>query len=134
MPNPNASVLRLRIKYGEDPLDPVGDGQKPNNYDAVSDDSDEVDHKWVYGVPIGGTYVELAHYASVKQVVLMNTSIFNGATFYIDNTTGALVPGFVLPGEHVSFCDPDVTAGIMLYSIAVAEPSEWHIAICGRKD
>ena len=134
MPNPNYSELRLAIKYGEDPTAVIGDGQDTNIYKAISDDSDEIDHKYVYAADIGGTYVELAHYTSVKQVVIQNMSNFNGQVFYIDATTGALVPDFLLPDEHISINDPDVTTGIMLYSIAVAEPSDWHLAICGRKD
>ncbi|MHA2064290.1 MAG: hypothetical protein ACXABY_07915 [Candidatus Thorarchaeota archaeon] len=139
MPNPNYSELRLLSKYGPDSAQYNLGGlflqsQNQNVYVAVSEDSDEIDHKWVFDVPLGGLYIELAHYVSVKQVVLQNMSAFNGSTFYVDNTTGDLVPGFVLPGEHVSFCDPDVTAGIMLYSIAAQELTEWEMAICGRKD
>jgi hypothetical protein len=133
MPNPNYSELRLVANYGEDDGAAIPDGQSTNIYSAVSDDSDEIDHKFVYGVPIGGLYIELVHYSSVKQVVLQNISAFNGSTFYVDNTTGDLVPGFVLAGEHVSFCDPDITAGIMVYSIAAQDDTEWHMAICGSR-
>ena len=134
MPNPNVSELQLSIKYGEDPTLVNGDGQDTNIYRAISSDSDEIDHKYVYQASLGGTYIELAHYASVKQVVIQNMSAFNGQVFYIDNTTGALVPDFYLPGQEMSINDPDVTAGIMLYSIAMAEMTDWHLAICGRKD
>jgi hypothetical protein len=135
MPNPNYSEFRLLANYGEDPYTAgVSDSQGTRIYPAISDDSDEIDHKWVYAAELGGTYIELAHYASVKQVTLQNMSAFNGVSFYVDGTTGALIPDFLLPGEHISFCDPDVATGIMLYSIAVAEPTDWLIAICGRKD
>jgi hypothetical protein len=127
MANPNYSEFRLDAVYGSD-------SQSTNIYSAISEDSDEIDHKFVFAVPLGGLYIELAHYTSVKQVVLQNMSSFNGSTFYVDNTTADLVPGFVLADEHVSFNDPDVTAGIILYSIAAQELTDWHIAICGRKD
>jgi len=133
VPNPNYSELRLNAKYGEDASTRT-DAQNANLFFAISEDSDEIDHKYVYEASLGGLYIELAHYTSVKQVVLQNFSSFPGATFYIDNTTGALVPGWVPAGQHVSFNDPDVTAGIILYSIAAAELTDWHIAICGRKD
>lgn len=138
MPNPNYSEFRLDATYGPDSADwnagglPSG-SQNTNIYSAISTDSDEIDHKYVVAVPLGGLYIELAQYSSVVQVVLQNTSSFNGSTFYIDNTTGALVPGFVQADEHVSFCDPDVTAGIMLYSIAAQELTDWHIAIAGNR-
>jgi hypothetical protein len=139
MANPNYTELRLRAMYGPISADYIAGGLPPssqstNIYSAISEDSDEIDHKFVYSVPLGGLYIELAHYASVKQVVLQNISAFNGSTFYVDNTTGDLVPGFVVAGEHVSFNDPDVTAGIMLYSIAAQELTDWHLTICGRKD
>lgn len=137
MANPNYSELILHAEYGPDE-----DGRQTCEiYEAISDDSDEIDHKFVYAVPIGGLYIELAHYTSVKQVILQNMSVaappvffFNGATFYVDNTTGALIPDFVQAGEHISFNDPDVTTGIMLYSIAALEETDWEIIICGRKD
>ena len=134
MANPNHSVLELRATYGESTTDDPEDGQTTNIYHAESYDSDEIDHKYIYSASMGGTYVELAHYVSVKQVVVQNMSSFNGSMFYIDNTTGALIPDFIMSGEHVSICDPDVTAGIMLYSIAAQEETDWQIAICGRKD
>jgi hypothetical protein len=138
MPNPNYAELRLVANYGEDENATVSDGWGTRIYPAISDDSDEIDHKFVYQVPLGGLYIELAHYASVKQVVVQNMStqappnLFPGTMFYIDNTTGALVNDWIVGGEHMSFCDPDVTAGIMLYSIAAQELTDWHIAICGR--
>ena len=138
MPNPNYSELRLLANYGEDATAP--DGQGTMIYSAISDDSDEIDHKYIYEAELGGTYVELAHYASVKMVVAQNMTAFPGVVFHIDNTTGALIPDITCAPvtgaaqERVTFCDPDVTAGIMLYSIAMAEMTNWHLIIIGRKD
>jgi hypothetical protein len=126
--------------YGEDATATTPDGQGTRVEVAASFDSDEIDHKYVYQVPLGGLYIELAHYASVKQVVLQNMSGFPGDTFYVDNTTGDLINDQLCalpnppPNEHISFCDPDVTVGIMLYSIAALELTDWHIVIVGRKD
>ena len=130
MPNPNFHEMRLRAKYGESSTEI----QKTQIYEAVSEDSDQVDHKYLENVPWAGMYVELAHYTDVKQVVAQNISLFNGIVHYIDNTTGALVPIFVLAGEAVSFCDPDVTAGIMLYSNADIEITKWHLAFMGARE
>ena len=134
MANPNRSVLELHATYGNDEDANPEDGQTANIYEAISDDSDQIDHKFVYDVPIGGTYIELAHYTSIKQVVIQNMSNNNGSMFYADNTTGALIPDFISAGEHISICDPDVVAGIMLYSVAVQDETDWQIAICGKKD
>lgn len=137
MPNPNYSELRLIANYGLDPTATLSDGQPTRVEVAVSSDSDEIDKKYVYAAPLGGVLVELAHYASVKQVVIQCMATSSGATgdiFYVDNTTGALVPEAIGVGEHVSFCDPDVTNGILLYSRAVAELMDYHIIIVGRKD
>ena len=140
MPNPNVSELQLSIKYGEDPTLVNGDGQDTNIYRAISSDSDEIDHKYVYQASLGGTYIELAHYASVKQVIIQNMTAFPGTVFYIDNTTGALIPDRLCAPvtgaaqEHISINDPNVTTGIMLYSIAAQEMTDWHLVIVGRKD
>ena len=139
MPNPNYSELRLLANYGED-ADNNDHMQGTRVYPAVSDDSDEIDHKFVYQAALGGTYVELAHYTSAKMVVVQNLTTFPGVVFHIDNTTGAFIPDLLTAPvtgasrERVTFCDPDVTAGIMLYSIAVEEMTDWHIVIIGRKD
>ena len=47
-----------------------------------------------------GLTVGKKHGNAVKQVILQNTSAFNGSMFYIDNTTGALIPDFIAGGEH----------------------------------
>lgn len=134
MPNPNYSELRLLANYGEDPESTTPDGQGTRIYAAISDDSDEVDHKYVEEVYLGGKYVELAHYNSVKQIVIQNISDVWGVTFHTDATTAALVPDYVAPGEHISINNVDVTAGVMLYARFILEASKWHLAICGRKD
>ena len=134
MPNPNYSELRLLGNYGDDPNASPPDGQGVRIYSAVSDDSDEIDHKFVKEVYMGGKYVELAHYASVKQIVIQNISDVWGVIFYADATTAAVVPDYVAPGEHLSINNPDVAAGVMLYARFIVEASEWHLAICGRKD
>jgi hypothetical protein len=134
MANPNRSVLELHATYGHDEDSDPADGQTTNIYQAMSMDSDQIDHKYVYGVDEGGTYIELAHYTSVKQVVIQNISSNDGDTFYIDNTTGALIPDAPNAGQHISICDPDVTAGIMLYARLGEPDTAWHLAICGRKD
>jgi len=128
MPNPNFSELSLHGKYGpdEDHL------QSTKIYSAVSEDSDQTDHKYIEEVYLGGRYVELAHYASVKQVVVQNTSTFAGVCFHTDATTGAVVPQNVAAGEHVSINHPDVAAGMMLYARFILEASTWHLAIIGR--
>lgn len=132
MPNPNLSELRMIAKYGEDGGN-QDDAQNTNIYSAVSEDSDEIDHKFVYDVYLGGKYVELSHYASIKQIVIQNISGFWGVVAYLDNTTGAIVPDYVPPGEHISINDPSIV-GLMLYARFVLEAAEWHLAICGRKD
>jgi hypothetical protein len=138
MANPNHSVLELHATYGESTEDTPEDGQTTNIYHAESYDSDEIDHKYVYGVGAGGVYVELAHYASVKQVVIQNISTDEGSTFYVDGTTGALIPDRIDSGEHISICDPDVVTGIMVYgNVTPQQPdpqAKFHLAICGRKD
>jgi len=124
--------MRLMIQYGEDASNQ--DGQSTCIYPAISDDSDEIDHKFVYGVDSGGQLVELAHYASVKQVVVQNIGATNGLIFYIDNTTGALVPNRVVPNQHISFCDPQTALGIWITAEGLQELTEWHFAFIGRKD
>lgn len=128
MPNPNFSELLLHGKYGpdEDHL------QSTKIYSAVSEDSDETGHKYIEEVYLGGRYVELAHYASVKQVVIQNTSAFAGVTFHADATTGAVVPMNVIAGEHVSINHPDVAAGMILYAEDQEEVTTWHLAIVGK--
>ena len=131
MPNPNMSEMLLMGNYGPD----VDSAQPTKIYEAVSEDSDEIDHKYVEDVFVGGKYVELAHYASVKQVVIQNTSTFQGVAVYTDATTAALVPDYVRAGEHISINHPDVAAGIMLYArFGGNEDSTWHLAIIGRQD
>ena len=130
MPNPNYSELILHADYAED----EDNLQTTEIYQAISEDSDETDHKFVEEVYMGGKYVELAHYLSVKQIVIQNISDVWGVTFHADATTGALVPDYLAPGEHISINNPDVTAGLMLYARFILEASRWHLAICGRKD
>jgi len=131
MPNPNYSEMALIGAYGPD----EDSFQSTKIYEAVSEDSDEIDHKYVEDVFVGGKYVELAHYTSVKQVLIQNTSTFQGVAVHVDATTAALVPDYVLGGEHISINHPDVAAGIMLYArFGGNEDSTWHLAICGRKD
>jgi len=128
MPNPNFSEFILKGQYGlsED------DYQSVKIYSAVSEDSDQGDHKYVDDVPWAGRYVELAHYASVKQIVIQNYSDFAGIAFHADATTGAVVPVTVLgDDEHSSINNPDVTAGLMLYAEQVDELTDWHLAIVG---
>jgi len=128
MPNPNYSELALLGSYG-----PEEDLFQPTKiYEAVSEDSDEIGHKFVEEVYLGGKYVELAHYASVKQIVIQNVSDVWGVTFHTDATTAALVPDYIAPGEHISINNVDVTAGLMLYARFILEASQWHLAICGR--
>ena len=127
---PDYSELALHADYGDDD----DDIQTTEIYETISEDSDEIDHKFAKEVYRGGKYVELAHYASVKQIVIQNISSFWGITFHADATTGAVVPDRVAPGEHISINNPDVAAGLMLYARFVLEASEWHLAICGRKD
>jgi hypothetical protein len=135
MPNPNYSELRLMANYGQDDTRASGDGQGTRVEVAASTDSDEVDHKYVEEVYLAGKYVELAHYASVKQIVIQNISEFWGVTFHADATTTAVVPDYIAPGEHISINNVDVTAGLMLYArFGGTEASRWELAICGRKD
>lgn len=129
MSNPNFSEMALLGIYG--PPDP-NNLQSTKIYSAVSEDSDQTDHKYMEEVYLGGKYVELAHYASVKQIVIQNTSTFWGVSFHADAITGALVPDYVAPGEHISINNPDVTAGLMLYALFDTEASQWHLAIIGR--
>ena len=128
MPNPNFSELILKGWYGPD-TDHV---QSTKIYSAVSEDSDQTDHKYVEEVYLGGKYVELAHYASVKQIVIQNISDVWGITFHADATTAAVVPDYLAPGEHISINNVDVTAGLMLYARFILEASKWHLAIIGR--
>ena len=127
MPNPNFSEFHLRGAYGPD----EDNLQSVKIYSAKSEDSDQTDHKFVEEVYVAGKYVELAHYASVKQVVVQNMSLFAGIVFHSDITTGAVVPQNVVAGEHVSINNVDVVAGIMLYAQNADEATEWHLAIIG---
>ena len=127
MPNPNYAEMALKGVYGPD----EDTTQSTKIYSAVSEDSDQIDHKYVEEVYQAGKYVELAHYASVKQVVIENMSTFDGTTFHADATTAAVVPDYVIAGEHVTINNPDVAAGIMLYAQNEEEATEWHIAIMG---
>lgn len=127
MPNPNLSELKLRASYGPN----EAEEQDINIYETTSEDSDQTDHKWVENVPWAGRYVELAHYASVKQIVIQCDCDFDGITFHADATTAAVVPDYVGAGEHISINHPDVTAGLMLYSESVDELTNWHLAIIG---
>jgi len=127
MPNPNFSELILRGWYGPD-SDSV---QSTKLYSAVSEDSDQTDHKWVEDVPWAGRYVELAHYASVKQIVIQNDSILGGVIFFADATTASVVPEYVAAGEHVSFNNPDVGAGLMVYADVPGEIVTFHLVIIG---
>lgn len=125
---PNFSELNLHGRYGpdEDSL------QSTKIYSAVSEDSNETDHKYIKEVYWGGKYVELAHYASVKQIIIQNTSDFAAVSFHADATTGAVIPDYVAAGEHISINNPDVAAGIMLYARFILEATTWHIAIVGE--
>ncbi len=127
MPNPNFSEFHLRGAYGPD----EDNLQSVKIYKAVSEDSDQIDHKFVKEVYLGGKYVELAHYTSVKQIIVQNISTFAGICFHTDITTGAVVPQNVNAGEHVSINNVDVAAGLMLYARFVLEASEWHLAVMG---
>lgn len=129
MANPNYSSFLLTAQYGD------GDdtGQNTNIYEAATDEMDQVEHKYIYGVPVGGMYVELAHYSEVRQVVAQVLSDTNpGVIFWVDSQTAALVPEYVEPEEHVSFCVPDCAAGIMLY--ALDADTDWHLAFAGVQD
>ena len=129
MANPNYSELFLKGGYGPDD----SSIQTTKIYSAVSEDSDQTDHKYLEEVYLGGKYVELAHYASVKQIVIQNTSAaFQGITFHADATTASLVPDYVAAGEHISINNPDVTAGLMLYARFIQEATTWHLCIIGR--
>ena len=114
--------------YGPD----VDHFQSIKPYSARSEDSDQTDHKYILEVYQAGKYVELAHYASVKQIVIQNDSAFQGVAFYTDNTTGALVPDYVDAGEHISINNPNVVTGLMLYAELADEATEWHLVIIGR--
>jgi len=132
MPNPNFSEMSLLGRYGPD----EDELQSTKIYEAVSEDSDETDHKYLQEVPFGGRYVELAHYVSVKQIVIQNDSaVWTGISFHADATTGALVPVAVEANEeHISINNVDVTAGLMLYAEEWDGIIDWHLAIIGRKD
>jgi len=125
--------MRLMAKYGEDTGAAIPDSQNANIPPAISDDSDEIDHKFIYEVYMGGKYVELDHYASIKQIVIQNISDVYGVIAYLDATTGFIVPDYIAPGEHLSINNPS-NIGMMLYARFVLEAAEWHLAICGRKD
>lgn len=128
MPNPNYSSFLLSASYG----DSDDSKQNTNIYEARSDDLDQVEHKYLYGVHAGGLYVELAHYSTVRQVVAQVLSDTNaGVIFWNDSVTGALVPEYVQAEEHVSFCVPDTAAGIMLY--AWDADTDWHLAFAGAQ-
>ena len=127
MPNPNYSEMSLKGIYGPD----EDNTQSTKIYSAVSEDSNQIDHKFVEEVYWGGKYVELAHYASIKQIVIQNMSTFAGISFHADATTAAVVPDYVAAGEHITINNPDVAAGIMLFARFIAEASEWHLAIMG---
>ena len=129
MPNPNFSELALKGGYGPD-----GDNlQSVKIYSAVSEDSDETDHKYIEEVLFGGRYVELAHYASVKQIVIQNdAAVWSGITFHADATTAALVPVLVEAGEHTSINNVDTAIGLMLYAEEWDGVVDWHIVIIGR--
>ena len=129
MPNPNFSELALWGRYGpdEDHL------QSTKIYSAVSEDSDETDHKYVEEVLFGGRYVELAHYASVKQIVIQNDApVWSGITFHADATTGALVPVTLEAEEHTSINNVDTAAGLMLFAEEWDGVVDWHLVIVGR--
>ena len=128
MPNPNFSEMTLTGLYGPD----EDNLQSTKIYSAVSEDSNETDHKYIEEVYLGGQYVELAHYASVRQIVIQNMSAFAGICFHTDATTGAIVPQNVAAGEHVSINHPNVTTGLMLYARFIVEATTWHLAVCGR--
>ncbi len=125
---PNFSELALKGWYGPD----SDSAQSTKIYSAVSEDSDQTDHKWVEDVPWAGRYVELAHYASVKQIVIQNISAFGGLIFFADATTASVVPEFVAAGEHVSINNPDVAAGLMVYAEDAEKIVSWHLAIIGK--
>lgn len=126
MPNPNYSSFLLSAIYGDDDES----GQSTNIYEAATDELDQVEHKFLYGVPVGGLYVELAHYSEVRQVVAQVLSDTQaGVIFWIDSQTGAIVPEYVQPEEHVSFCVPDTAAGIMLFGWS--DDTDWHLAFAG---
>lgn len=129
MPNPNYSSFLLTAQYG----DSDDTSQNTNIYEAATDEMDQVENKYLYGVPAGGLYVELAHYSEVRQVVAQVLSDTQaGVIFWIDSQTGALVPEYVQAEEHVSFCVPDTVAGIMVY--AWDEDTDWHLAFAGVQD
>jgi len=129
MPNPNVSEIRLRGWYGED-ADKV---QATNIYTATSDDSDQIEHKFISAVDIAGQYVELVYFSAVKQIVAQNISSNTGVMFYADALTGAIVPQTVLAGEHISFCSPNVVLGLGLFAWDQGLPTDWHLAIIGER-
>lgn len=128
MANPNNSEMKLRAYYGadEDTLQPT------DVYSAMVDDADQIEHKFVEAVPVGGQYVELAHYSQVRQMIVQNMdTVDSGVVFWVDAVTAAIVPMTVLPGEQISFCVPNVTTGVMLY--ALANTVSFHLAFIGAR-
>ena len=129
MPNPNVSELRLRGWYGED----ADKAQLTHIYSSITDSADQVEHKFIENVSWAGQYVELAHYSQVMQMIVQNMGNTDGVAFYVDSFTGAWVPQYVTAGEHISFCVPDVTLGIILFSWNADETTKWHLAFMGAR-
>ncbi len=130
MSNPSFSEMILKGIYG--PESDADLHQSTKIYSTVSEDSTETDHKFLEEVYDAGKYFELAHYASVKQIVIQNISDFAGISFHLDALTGAVVPVNVVSGEHICINNPDVTVGLMLYALAPEEATRWHLAVIGR--
>lgn len=130
MPNPNFSELELLCTYGE--TEGVEE-QTTRMYSAVSEDSDQLDHKYVHNVTILGYYVELAHYTAVKQFVIQNIGTDPGYVMWFDSVTGALVPEYLTSKDEISFCLPDVALGVWIYSEDILDISDWHIVLVGSQ-
>ncbi len=130
MPNPNFSELEILCKYGQEE---DMEEQTTRMYSAVSEDSDQLDHKYVHNTTIFGTYVELAHYTAVKQFVIQNIGQNPGYVIWMDSVTLAFAPEYLFPGDEISFCLPDVVLGVMLYSDSIEETTDWHIVMIGSQ-
>ena len=130
MPNPNFSEFVLHADYGED----TNSLQEIEIYNAVAEDAYEIEHKYIEGADSGGLWVDLTMFFNyVRQIVIQNTSTNGqvGVLWWVDDTTGDLIPTMLQAGEHISLNNPDVTIGIMLFAYEVDEVTKWHLATAG---
>lgn len=128
----NYSELRVVSRYSWPEHDP-DDRVNTHIYSVVTEDTDQVKNKWLHGVDVMGLIVDLTPYTSVDWYTIENISAQSGFIAHTDTGTGDLVLSLLPPGEHVTYCVPDVATGIFVSAWVPDEEADFHLAFVGRQ-